>query len=725
MIYEIIVDISNSEIDKVYDYSSKFYVEIGSRVQVPFGSRKIEGYVINQKSDSKCKNLKEKIKLLDKKINNQEMLYLVSYLNKKKNLRYIDTLRLCLPAQLRGSKIKELKKSFVTLLTNMEEAIKEIPKNAKNQYAIVESLQNEGEYESVLNSRFSSSSVKALIDKKIIKREYIVENRIPYKNIISEKKEIFFTKEQNEAIKKISSSNDIFLIHGVTGSGKTEIYMKIIEEEIKKGKSAIMLVPEISLTPQMLGIFRSRFGYSVSLLHSGLSGGERYDEWRRLSKGQAKVALGARSAIFAPLQNIGVIIIDEEHDTSYISESNPRYFTHEIAKFRRKYNDAKLIFGSATPSLDTYKRAKENEYKLITLRNRVNEREMPDMEIVDMRNEIRKGNNSIFSEILLTQLEKTIRANNQAMFFINRRGYSSFVRCKVCGYIPKCTDCEVSLTLHKDDNRLKCHYCGKQFYNITECPICGNKNISQGRIGTEKVVEELKKLYPKVKTLRMDVDTTKTKNSYIEILSAFAKGEAQILVGTQMIAKGHDFKNVTLVGILDADLSLYFSDYRSNETTFQLITQVAGRAGREQKQGKVVMQTFNPNHYVFRYAKNYDYVGFFEKESNIREATHFPPYSIIVRILIFSENEEKAMTSAREGYNLFRELKKNTKDGIFRVQAMRAPMKRLMNKYRFQIVLWLKNEYEKDILPKIYCEAKKINKKGITSFVEINPTQMI
>lgn len=722
MIYEVVVDISNSEVDKVFDYSAAFDIPLGSRVEAPFGNRRLEGFVIGKK-DTSSHQTKDIIRILDeKRVLTDEMLALAEYLNKYKNLRYVDVLRLCIPSKLRGGRVKIQQKAYITLADDAD--ISQVSARATAQKKIVEALKDGGEYESVLNGSFGPQAVKALLAKGILKKEFVVQNRTPYKDIKAKKQNITLTPDQKKAVSEILKENREFLLHGVTGSGKTEIYMQVIEAQLKQGKTAIMLVPEISLTPQMLGLFRARFGDKVSLLHSGLSDGERYDEWRRLLDGQATVALGARSAVFAPLTNVGVIIIDEEHDSSYVSESNPRYFTSDIAKFRRNYNNAKLVYGSATPSIESYAKAKSGEYKLLTLKNRINDRGLPDMQIVDMRKEILEGNLSIFSKALLAELQKVIDKGEQAMLFINRRGFASFLRCRSCGYIPKCTDCDVSLTLHKDDNKLKCHYCGKQFYNIKECPVCGFKHLKEGRIGTERVVEEVNKLFPSVKVLRMDNDTVQRKDSYVDILSAFAKGEAQILVGTQMIVKGHDFSNVTLVGILDADLSLYFPDFRSNENTFQLITQVAGRAGREQKEGRVVMQTYNPQHYVFRFARTYDYCGFFEKESNVRQTTHFPPYSVIARTLISSEDENKAMEAARLGYEMLRKLKEKH-NGIFRVQAMRAPIKRMMNKYRFQIVAWISLEVGDDTLPLVYEEMKKLPTKGISSFIEINPMQMM
>lgn len=722
MIYEVIVDISNSEVDKVFDYSSNFFIAIGSRVKVPFGARTLEGFVIGQKESTTVKTKDIIAKLDDFTPITKEMVDLVKYLNKHNNLRYADSLRLCIPSKLRGSRVREKKVNFVILDVDYDLALLEVRKNAPKQLAVLNALKKGGEYESVLNSKFGVSAVKTLIEKGLLHREEQTKRRVP-KSLPENEKQVVLNAKQIKAKNSILSYEGTTLLHGVTGSGKTEIYMAVIAEMLAKGKTAIMLVPEISLTPQMLAVFRARFKDEVAVMHSGLSDGERFDEWLRLLNGEAKVALGARSAIFAPLENVGVIIIDEEHDNSYVSESNPRYFTHEIAEFRRKYNNAKIILGSATPSLDSYLRAKNKEYNLITLEDRVNNQKLPDMEVVDMRKELRQGNTSMFSRMLLSELDITLKSGNQAMIYINRRGYSSFLRCKNCGYVPRCTDCEVSLTYHKDDNRLKCHYCGKQFYTLTECPVCGNKHLKLGRIGTETVVEELNKLFPNVKVLRLDNDTTSTKDSTREILSAFSKKEAQILVGTQMIVKGHDFKDVTLVGVLDADLSLYYSDYKSIELTFQQITQVAGRAGRESKEGRVIIQTYNPSHYVFRFAKTYDYIGFFEKESNIRETTKFPPYSKIARILIKSGNEERAMAAARICYNGIRDIKE--KDiGLFRVQAMRAPIKRISNEFRFQVVAWIYNDKEDILLPSVYEIADSINKKDVVSFVEINPTNM-
>ncbi len=723
MIYEVIVDVSSSEVDRVFDYSSPIPYAVGTRVKVPFGNRTTEGFIIGQKDSTEVKTKDVISSLDDFAAITEDLIPLVKFLKEEKNLRLIDGLRLCVPSKLRGKGIKTKTVGYVLLDVDKDIALPLIPKNAKKQIALLERLSIEGGYFTALCEEYGASAVNGLLDKGIAHKEERAVRRTPYAGFVLEKKKVVFTEEQKRAIEYLDGSSGTTLLHGVTGSGKTEIYMHLIDEALQKGQSAIMLVPEISLTPQMLGLFRARFGDRVGLIHSGMSDGERFDEWLRLRTGEATVALGARSAIFAPVDDIGVIIIDEEHDSSYVSESNPRYFTRDVAEYRAKQWGAKLILGSATPSLNTYKEAVDGEIGMVTLKKRANSFPLPDMEIIDMRREIRAGNNGIFSRRLLSDLDETIGRGEQAMIFINRRGFSSFVRCKACGYVPKCTDCEVSLTYHKEDGRLKCHYCGKQFYMISQCPECGNTHLSLGRIGTETVVAEVEKIFPGVKVLRLDNDTTSTKDGARNILQEFREKKAQVLVGTQMIVKGHDFSDVTLVGVLDADLSLYYSDYRSNENTFQLITQVAGRAGRADKTGKVVIQTYNPHHYVFRFAEKYDYEGFFEKEASVREATSFPPYSKIARVLVKSEDEEKALASARVLYNAIRE-EKAAREGIFRVQAMRAPIARISREYRFQVVVWITKEKEKEVVPIIYKRADEINKKGVVTFVEINPTQM-
>jgi len=728
MIYEVIVDISNSEVDKVFDYISPFPVNIGDRVLVPFGKRQIEGYIIGQKEKSDGSyDLKDIImKLDDFTAITPEMLELTKYMSSM-NLRKVDCLRQFIPTSIRNGKTKILKRSYLKIsdkVGTLDQALDLLNRGAKSQITLVKRLfVNGNEQERDINKDFSATTIKSLVEKGVLERIYYEENRTP-KSLDIENKKIELTLEQQNALNEILGPEKSFLIHGVTGSGKTELYMRVIEDSLKKGKNAIMLVPEISLTPQMLGVFRARFGEQVSLLHSNLSPGERFDEWRKLRNGYSRIALGPRSAIFAPLENLGVIIIDEEHDSSYVSESNPRYFTSEIAAFRAKYNNSKLLLGSATPSIETYYRASIGEYRLIAMNNRINNRCLPEIETIDMRREMKAGNTSIFSAKLLSAVEDSLKRKEQVMIFLNRRGYSSFVRCQECGFIPMCPSCDVSLTFHSEDNSLRCHFCGNKYRMIDECPNCGNKDLKEGRIGTEKVVKELTRIFPENKVLRMDLDSTSQKDSYIKILNSFNSGEADILVGTQMIAKGHDFKNVTLVGILDADISLFIQDFRANERTFQLITQVAGRAGRDCKPGKVLMQTYVPSNAVFAFTARYDYKGFYDREIEKRKGTLFPPFSKIVRILTQAKDGVLSQKANHKLYDLISGALRG-KEGIIRIQEMPAAMKKKSDYYRYQVVIWVRNEFSQNILEIIYDISNSFHEKGVTVFSEINPQQMI
>lgn len=728
MIYEVIVDISNSEIDKVFDYHSPFPVDIGDRVLVPFGRRQIEGYVIGTKESSTGNyDIKDIIMRLDGFVAvTNEMIELAKFMSSM-NLRYVDCLRLFVPTSLRKGKAAIFKRNYLSINESfklIEDLTRHIKKNATSQLAIIKYLFEKGvQTESDINRMFSSSAVKSLIDKNLLIRSSTEELRVP-KSLDIDNKVVELTDEQENAYKQIMGPEKAFLVHGVTGSGKTELYMRVIEDSLKLGKTAIMLVPEISLTPQMLGVFRARFGDNVSLLHSNLSAGEKFDEWRKLRSGASRIALGPRSAVFAPVENVGVIIIDEEHDSSYVSESNPRFFTLDIASFRSKYNGARLILGSATPSIETYYKASIGEYKLISLNNRINNMCLPEIQTIDMRREMKAGNTSVFSAKLLSAIEETMKKGEQAIVFLNRRGYSSFVRCSECGFIPMCPSCDVSLTYHREDNSLRCHFCGNKYRMIDECPMCENKNLREGRVGTEKVVNELKRVFPNKCILRMDLDSTSTKDSFIDILNAFNSGEADILVGTQMVAKGHDFKNVTLVGIIDADISLFVQDYRANEKTFQLITQVSGRAGRDSKPGKVMMQSYVPDNEVFAYTSRYDYKAFYEREIIRREGTRFPPFSKIVRMLVQSRDLLQAKQANELLNNLIKE-KLEKEQGVIRIQAMAAALKKKSDYFRFQVVAWLDSGASDNLLKKIYEVVNEFNIKGVVVFTEINPQQMI
>lgn len=731
MIYSVIVDLSANEVDRIFDYKGEGYI-VGTRVLVNFGNRQTEGYIIEEKqnSDFDPSKLKEIIRPLeDFPAISSEMLSLGKYMRDEYHLRWADILRLFIPAEMRGSRVKSLFKQQVRLSVDdsLDKILDSLKPNATMQRDLVTFLYlNGATLAETLNSEFGSSALRALKQKGLVETQDIVVRRTPYKNMGSgvNLRHTLLSSQQRAVDTVLSDRTGKYLLHGVTGSGKTEVYLTVIEKIVAEGKTCIMLVPEISLTPAMLKQLRDRFGDTVALIHSGLSAGERYDEWLRLKNGEAQIAIGARSAVFAPLTNIGAIIIDEEHDSSYVSDFNPRYNTVDVAEFRANQSGALLLLGSATPSICSYYNAKCGKYKLIEMPERINKQPLPKVEIVDMRTETRKGNKGIFSSVLRDRLEQTLREGNQAMLFLNRRGYSSFLMCTKCGYVAKCTDCDVTLTVHREDNRLKCHYCGKPYYMLDKCPNCKSDSFRQGKIGTQQVVEQLSKLFPDVKVLRMDADTTQTKESHGKILEAFRKGEAQILVGTQMIAKGHDFPKVTLVGILDGDQSLYRQDYLATERTFQLITQVAGRSGRDKDVGTVVLQTYTPTHDCLLLAARQDYKSFYEMEINIRRPSHFPPFSEIIRILYTGEKEKDCIDQLTEQYAQIIDLKTRYVQAFYYLDKMRCPLKRAEKKFRFQILIKLSTDSVKEILPQIYsvCDGKKRN--GVQIFVERNPQNL-
>ena len=731
MIYSVIVDLSASEVDRIFDYKGEGY-SVGARVLVDFRNRPTEGYIVEQKETSVYDpdKLKSIIRPLDDFVAiSPEMFAVGAFMRKQYHLRWADVLRLFIPAEMRGNRVKLLSKQQVCLATqdSLDKILDSLKPNATMQRDLVSFLYLNGPTLSeTINSEFGNSALRALKQKGLVETHDIVIRRTPYKDIKlnPDKRHQLLSAQQRAVDEVLSDRQGRYLLHGVTGSGKTEVYLTIIEKIVAEGKTCIMLVPEISLTPNMLRQLRERFGDTVALLHSGLSSGERYDEWLRLKNGEAQIAVGARSAVFAPLKNIGAIIIDEEHDGSYISDFNPRYNTVEVADFRANQNGALLLLGSATPSLGSYYAAKQGKLKLIEMPERINKQPLPKVEIVDMTLETRRGNKGIFSTVLKQRLQDTLAAGNQAMLFLNRRGYSSFMMCTKCGYVAKCEDCDVTLTVHREDNRLKCHYCGKSYYILDKCPKCKAASFRQGRIGTQQVVELLQNMFPDVKVLRMDADTTQTKESHGKILEAFANGEAQILVGTQMIAKGHDFPKVTLVGILDGDQSLHHDDYLATERTFQLITQVAGRSGRDKDVGTVVLQTYTPTHYCLRFAAKQDYVGFYNYEINIRQASAFPPFSEIVRILYTGEKEQDCIDELVEQDAEISNLKLAYPSAFLYADKMRCPLRRAEKQYRFQILLKLSKDSVQQIIPQIYaiCDGKK--RRSVNVSVERNPQNL-
>lgn len=729
MIAKVIVDVAHSEVDRVFDYISIDGVNEGDRVLVPFGRQTIEGFVVgfSSASDLPYEKLKAIVKRLDDfSALSEETLKLAEFLRDTYHVPFALALRQFIPSELRGGKVKEKTVLIVTLSDiPIEEMISSLKKSATAQIGIIETLaktKRTGYTE--LSEKFGSSAIRTLEKRGFLTVTEEKSGRTPYTSLENSAKDVKLTPEQARAVYGIENTDKrTSLLFGVTGSGKTEVYLKLISDTLKKGKTAIMLVPEISLTPQMLRQLRARFQGEVSILHSKLSAGEKFDEWLRLKRGEAKIAIGARSAIFAPLDNLGLIVIDEEHDGSYEAENSPRYKTIEVAEECARLSGAKIVLGSATPSVESYDKAIGGEYYLAEMKTRINGKNLPEFIVADMRQEIRRGNESIFSSDLKSEIEDCLKQGNQAIIFFNRRGYSRQVLCRDCGNVIRCENCDVALNYHKDQGVLKCHFCNATYKMPSACPECGSINLSYNGIGTQKVVDEIKRLFPSARLLRMDNDTTSGKEGHFKILKDFAEKKADILVGTQMVAKGHDFPAVTLVGILDADMSLYFSDYRSGERTYQLITQVAGRSGRADKKGKVVLQTYNPDNEVLRFAINYDYVGFFEREKAVRKSTNFPPYSLVLRIMVEADDDKAAMEGLKEVYFRVKEVYDRERDKFTFFNKMKCPVKRIKNKYRYEILMRIPPD-DKRLKDEIYNLALKDKKPGVLTYVEENPSNL-
>lgn len=729
MIAKVIVDVAHSEVDRVFDYISIDGVNEGDRVLVPFGRQTIEGFVVGFSSASDLPY--EKLKAIVKKLDDfsalsEETLRLAEFLRDTYHVPFALALRQFIPSELRGGKVKEKTVLIVTLSDiPIEEMISSLKKSATAQIGIIETLaktKRTGYTE--LSEKFGSSAIRTLEKRGFLTVTEEKSGRTPYTSLENSAKDVKLTPEQARAVYGIENTDKrTSLLFGVTGSGKTEVYLKLISNTLEKGKTAIMLVPEISLTPQMLRQLRARFRGEVSILHSKLSAGEKFDEWLRLKRGEAKIAIGARSAIFAPLDNLGLIVIDEEHDGSYEAENSPRYKTIEVAEERARLSGAKIVLGSATPSVESYDKAIGGEYYLAEMKTRINGKNLPEFIVADMRQEIRRGNESIFSSDLKSEIEDCLKQGNQAIIFFNRRGYSRQVICRDCGNVIRCENCDVALNYHKDQGVLKCHFCNATYKMPSACPECGSINLSYNGIGTQKVVDEIKRLFPAARLLRMDNDTTSGKEGHFKILKDFAEKKADILVGTQMVAKGHDFPAVTLVGILDADMSLYFSDYRSGERTYQLITQVAGRSGRADKKGKVVLQTYNPENEVLRFAINYDYVGFFEREKAVRKSTNFPPYSLVLRIMVEADDDKNAMEGLKEVYFRVKEVYERERDKFTFFNKMKCPVKRIKNKYRYEILMRIPPD-DKRLKDEIYNLALKDKRQGVLTYVEENPSNL-
>lgn len=718
MIAKVLVEINNINVDKTFDYIVPFeYIEkikIGMRVKVPFASRELEGFVldlVNSTDDNY--ELKEIISIVDTEpILNNELLHLGQFMSKKYFSTLISCYQTMLPKALKAQNKTTINKKMIKYV---ELCSNSFPKLKPNQEKIVEYLRINGKVKKEEVNKISVSGVNTLIKNGIIIESLIEEYRLVTKDINKEKETFKLTVEQQEAKNKILSQtqSSVFLLHGVTGSGKTVVYMEIVEEMLNRGKDSIFLVPEISLTPQMVYHFKSRFGDEVAVLHSRLSEGEKYDEYRKIVEGKVHIVVGARSAVFAPFENLGAIIIDEEHTTSYKQDNNPKYSAIEIAIERAKNNNAIVILGSATPSLETYARSIKGLYTLVELKHRVNTNNLPLVEIVDMSKEKHRG--SIFSSRLITEVNKRLEEHEQIILLLNRRGYSSFITCSNCGYTAKCPHCDITLTYHKTSNTLRCHYCGYADKMNDICPSCGEKAIKTLGTGTEKVEEEIKKVF-NARVVRMDLDTTSKKGSHEKIITAFKNHEYDILLGTQMIAKGLDFSNVTLVGVINADTSLMIPNYRSNEYTFQLLMQTAGRSGRREKNGSVIIQTFNPEHYAITLASKHDYIDFFKQEMEVRRKLSYPPYYYLIYIKVIGKDYNKiSIESNKIASILTRELKNSkilgpTTCSVFKLNGL----------FRFGIIIkYKKEEKMEEVLQSLVNHYK--GNQTVKVDIDVNP----
>ena len=722
LVVGVLVELSNKRIDKIFDYNVPLElisrVSIGIRVTVPFGRMTLEGFILEIKNNSDLEgDLKSIIDIVDEEVVlNHEMLQLGKIMQEITISTLISCYQCMLPKALKaknGSSVNIKYDTFYRLGN-----IPNIKLNEKQNKIINKFKENDLILRKELID-ISLSSLNTLVKKGMLIEEKREHFRLSYSDTTFEKKNL--TDDQKSVVNDVINGNrDVYLIHGVTGSGKTEVYMEIIDFYLKQGKSSIVLVPEISLTPQMINRFRKRFGERIAALHSALSDGEKYDEWRRIIKGDASIVIGARSAIFAPLTNIGVIIIDEEHSESYKqSDPSPRYNAKDIALIRGKNHKCPVILGSATPSLETMARAKKDVFKLLSLPNRVNGRKLPDVEIVDMNQEMKKSKGH-FSLKLVSEIEDRLSKKEQVILLLNRRGYSNFITCKNCGYTFKCPNCDITLTYHKSSNILRCHYCGYGEKVFTNCPSCGEDSLNRLGVGTQKIEEEINNLFADARVLRMDYDTTSKKGAHEKMIEAFKNHEYDILLGTQMVAKGLDFSLVTLVGVINADTSLNIPDFRSSENTFSLLSQVAGRSGRSEKSGQVIIQTFNPDHYAINLVKNHDYLGFYQKEMFIRRQLKYPPYFYICNIRISGKDSSYIFDEALKIKRFF----DKSLDKIIILGPSGSSLFRINNIFRYNIILKYKNDNSLyPVLNKIMNHYNSNNK--IKLDIDFNPSQMV
>ncbi len=748
MIAEVIIQSNVKNLNRIFDYQIpndlENQVKVGSRVFVPFGRMKTleNGFVIGIKETSEYET-KEIASVQDESILSEERIELAKWMSKRYFCNISDCLKLMLPPGTSNKEItkrvKEKNINFVTLKKEIDEIEYDIEIGKIKSDKQIRTLQFIIENGDVLVSELEmfADTSRAVVNT-LCKNGYLemIEKQVerdPFegKDIVKTEK-LELNSEQQKAYNEIANSMDDmlfseFLIYGITGSGKTEIYLQLIEKTLQEGKSSILLVPEISLTPQTVNRFIARFGKEkIAVLHSKLSVGERYDQWQKIKRGQAQIIIGARSAIFAPVENIGLIIIDEEHDSSYKSETAPRYEAKEIARYIAKEKNIPLVLGSATPDLETMHRAEQEEIMLLKLTQRANSASIPKTEIVDLREELAHGNKSMISQKLYQAIQENLKNKKQTILFLNRRGYSTFIMCRECGYTAKCKNCNINLTYHSNKNKLKCHYCGYEMPILKKCPECGSEQIRYFGTGTQKLEAEIHKLFPEASTIRLDVDTVSKKNSHEQILDKFQTENIDILIGTQMVVKGHHFPNVTLVGVIAADGSLNIDDFRANEKTFQILTQVAGRAGRGKEAGRVIIQTYNPDNFAIECSKNQEADLFYQTEMSLRKQLKYPPFCDIILIGITSNNEKEVIEISQKLHQYMKKKLIEEKLGIILYSPVPAPIDKIKNKYRWRIII--KCKFDNNIMETIHQmlkEYEKMKKSNTRVIVDLNPNNMM
>lgn len=718
---EVLAELKAKKIDKTFTYlipeNLKNRISIGYRVLVPFGNQTLEGFVLKIEKDKEYDyELKEIIDVVDDDpVLNEEMLELGKYISQKTLCNLINAYQTMLPAALKAHKNYKVNKKYISYIKLIDNAYG--PKN-ENQKDIIDILKRGMALKSEL-TKISISSINTLLSKKIIEEVKEETYRLSDNNLYNDKK-VILNEDQQNVVDEVLKNKDKFmpfLLHGVTGSGKTEVYMNIIDEVLKEGREVIVLVPEISLTPQMVSIFKSRFKNSIAILHSALSDGEKYDEWRKIERKEVSIVIGARSAIFAPFTDIGLIVLDEEHSDTYKQDNNPKYDSIDIAIKRAKTHNCPIIFGSATPSIESYTRAKTGIYKLLELKHRIN-KTMPHIKLIDMKDEIKKGYR-VLSKELIDDIDDRLSKNEQVILLLNRRGYSTTITCRECGNTLKCPNCDIPLTYHKTGNKLNCHYCNYTTYKPLNCPDCNSKNLNSFGMGTEKLEEEVKNIFKNVKTVRMDIDTTRKKGSHEKIISDFRNKKYDILIGTQMISKGLDFDDVTLVGVINGDATLNIPDFRSGERTYSLLNQVAGRSGRSKKEGKVIIQCFNIDHYSIKFASGNDYTSFYNEEMTIRKKLKYPPYYNLCLIKLIGTDYELLNNEANK---IKKYLMSNATNTTILGPSL-ASIPKIYNKYYIQIIIKYKNL--KDIYKSLkFITDKSKNNTKISIEMDLNPKKI-